>query len=92
MGVAVYVVAGHWDGASILGVAGIPFVAGVLGLSVVAGKPAFVGDPVIGSLPVVLVVVGFPVVAVCIARPVHISGVPGGFLLGHLRHCPLKLT
>lgn len=104
MGLAVHVVAGNWDGESILGVAGcpvvagIPFVAAVLGLSVVAGKTAFVGKPVIGSLPVFVVVarkhafVGIPVVGYHIACPVHFFGVPGDFLLGHLHHCPLKLT
>ena len=103
MGVAVHVVAGRWDGASILGivgypvVAGIPFVVAVLGLSVVAGKTAFVGKAVIGNLSVVVVsrrhaFVGIHLVAGHIAYPVHFSGTPGGLLLGHLHHCPLKLT
>jgi len=67
-------------------VAGIPFVVAVLGLSVVAGKAAFFGNPVIGSLPVVVVVAGKPavvgilVVAGHIAYAVHFSAVRGGFL------------
>ena len=67
-------------------VVGILFVVAVLVLSVVAGKAAFVGNPVIDRLPVVVVagkpaLVGIPLVAG------HT-----GFLLQHLHHCPLKLT
>jgi len=74
-------------------VAGILFAVAVLGVSVVAGKTAFVGNPVIDSLPGVVVAVagkpgfvGIPLVAGHNAYPVHFSGVSGGFHLGHLHH------
>ena len=77
----------------ILGVAGDPVVAGipfvVFGLSVVAGKAAFVGIPVIGRAlvgAVPFVAARIPPVAVHIAHPVLLSGVPLGFLLEHLHH------
>ena len=102
MEVVVHVVAGRWNGASILGIVGYPVIPGIpvvvafLGLSVVAGKTAFVGNTVIGYLSVVVsrkhAFVGIHLVADHIAYPVHFSGVPGGLLLGQLYHCPLKLT